>query len=245
MRILVFQHVDVEHPGSLRPLWAARGATWTTVELDAGEPIPELEAFDLLVVMGGPMDVWEEDEHPWLKPEKDAIRRWVRELKKPYLGVCLGHQLLGVALGGEVAKMATPEVGLGEVALTGEGRSDPLFAGLADPLEAFQWHGVEVSRLPEGGVALAGNAACGIQAMRVGAHAYGVQFHCEIVDETVADWARIPEYWAALVKSLGREAADGLADAVTPRLPAFAASAKILENNLSRIVSAARASDQA
>lgn len=241
MNILVFQHVDVEHPGSLRRFWAERGDAWTAVELDAGETIPPLEPFDLLVVMGGPMDVWEEAEHPWLKPEKAAIRRWVRELERPFLGVCLGHQLLADALGGEARRMARPEVGLGAVGLTDAGRADPLFAGLADPLEVFQWHGVGVTRLPEGGVALAGNEACAIQAMRVGRHAYGVQFHCEIIDETVADWARIPEYWASLVASLGREAADGLAAAVTPRLPAFAESARVLDRNLSEIVNAVRA----
>lgn len=241
MKILVFQHVDVEHPGSFRALWRERGADWEAVELDAGEPIPDLEPFDLLCVMGGPMDVWEEDAHPWLKPEKAAIRHWIRELGRPYLGVCLGHQLLAVALGGEVARMARPEVGLGHVALTEAGRVDPLFAGLADPLEVFQWHGVEVTRLPEDGVALAGNDACAAQAMRVGRHAYGVQFHCEIIDETVADWGRIPEYWESLVKALGSETAVRLGEAVRPRLPAFAETARVLDRNLDAIVKSATA----
>lgn len=235
MRILVFQHLDVEHPGSFREFWAEDGIEWSTVELDAGEPVPPLEPFDMLAVMGGPMDVWEEDEHPWLVAEKAAIRRWVSELRRPYLGICLGHQLLAVSLGGEAARMAAPEVGLTDVRLTEAGRADPFFAGLPERIEAFQWHGVEVTALPEGGVALASNAAAAVQAMRVGENAYGLQFHPEIVAETVADWRRIPEYWASLQKALGEDGAEGLAGAVTPRLPAFRETARALDRNLALI----------
>ncbi|WP_020179527.1 type 1 glutamine amidotransferase [Methylopila sp. M107] len=240
MRALVLQHLDVEHPGAFRALWAERGMRWTAIELDAGEPIPPLEAFDFLAVMGGPMDVWEEDEHPWLVAEKAAIRRWVLELEKPYLGICLGHQLLAVACDGEAARMARPEVGLGAVELTEAGAADPLFAGLPKTLETFQWHGVEVTRLPPGGVALAGNPACAVQAMRVGRHAYGVQFHPEIVAETVADWERIPEYMASLEKALGREAATALGGTVIPRLPDFERTARRLDANLAAIAERAR-----
>lgn len=241
MRALVFQHLDVEHPGAFRDFWAERGVEWRAVELDAGEDIPWIEDYDLLVVMGGPMDVWEEDEHPWLKPEKAAIRRWVRDLEKPYLGVCLGHQLLAVALGGEVARMERPEVGLGFVELTPEGRADLLLSGLPDRLETFQWHGVEVTRAPRDAVTLAKNAACAIQAMRVGRHAYGMQFHCEITDATVADWERVPEYMASLVAALGREGAEGLRDVVTPRLAGFRETARRIEQNLAGVVAGAKA----
>ena len=77
MRILVFQHVAVEHPGIFRNFWAEDGHQWDVVEIDEYEPIPSYDGYDLLVVMGGPMDVWEEQELPWLKTEKEAIRRWV------------------------------------------------------------------------------------------------------------------------------------------------------------------------
>ncbi|MBB3973187.1 type 1 glutamine amidotransferase [Hansschlegelia beijingensis] len=232
MRILVLQHLDVEHPGSLREVWARKGHERVTVELDAGEPIPELEGFDMLAVMGGPMDVWEEDAHPWLRAEKAAIRRWVRELGRPYLGVCLGHQLLAEALGGRVAAMAAPEVGVSRIELTEAGRADPLFAGFGSEIEVFQWHGCEVSELPEGAVSLARSRASAVQAMRWGRCAYGLQFHPEIVEDTVADWKRIPEYWASLVKTLGPEGAEDLAGVVTPRLPSFRATAQRLDDNL-------------
>lgn len=233
MRILVLQHLDVEGPGSFGEIWDAKGFERVTVELDEGDAIPALEDFDLMAVMGGPMDVWEEDAHPWLKAEKAAIRRWVAELGRPYLGVCLGHQLLGAALGGEVGPMkGSPEVGLTRVQLTEDGRRDPLFAGFGEGLDVFQWHGAEVSRAPAGATVLATNSASPVQAMRVGDHAYGFQFHPEVVSQTVADWRAIPEYWASLIKALGPQGAEELGHAVTARLPALRATAERLETNL-------------
>ena len=101
-RVLVFQHVAVEHPGIFRQFLADDGHSYQAVELDEGESIPALEGFDALWVMGGPMDVWDEAEYPWLVAEKAAIREAVITRRMPYLGFCLGHQLLGEALGGQV-----------------------------------------------------------------------------------------------------------------------------------------------
>src|SRR6185312_10665844 len=102
MKIIVLQHLDVEHPGIFRNFLRDDGLSWDTIEMDAGDAIPDLAAYDLMMVMGGPQDVWQEDIYPWLAVEKAAIRRFVVEMKKPYLGICLGHQLLASAIGGDV-----------------------------------------------------------------------------------------------------------------------------------------------
>ncbi len=125
------------------------------------------------------MDVWEETEHPWLKAEKQAIRDWV-QAGKPYMGLCLGHQLLGSALGGKVGKMPKAEVGILDITLTEAGRADPLFAGIGNPFQALQWHGAAVLEAPEGAVILGESPVCANQAMRVGALAYGLQCHTRI-----------------------------------------------------------------
>jgi GMP synthase-like glutamine amidotransferase len=202
MRFLVFQHIAIEHPGIFREFFAADGIAWDAVELDAGEKIPPFDGYDALWVMGGPMDVWEEDQHPWIVTEQRAIREVVgRGL--PFMGVCLGHQLLGAALGGKVGKAARAEVGILEVELTEAGRRDPLFDGIEPRFKALQWHGAEVAKAPPGAVVLAQSPLCAVQAMRIGRHAYGMQYHTELTPATVGEWSRVPAYASSLDRTLG------------------------------------------
>jgi GMP synthase-like glutamine amidotransferase len=102
--ILVLQHEVIEPLGVLEEFLCADDATWHVVEINEGETIPSLEPYDAMIVMGGPQDVWEEDLYPWLRDEKNAIRRFVVDMRRPYFGICLGHQLLADALGGRVQK---------------------------------------------------------------------------------------------------------------------------------------------
>lgn len=189
MRILVLQHEEIEHLGVFREFLRKDGATWQVAELDRGEPIPPLDPYDAMIVMGGPQDVWQEDRYPWLRDEKDAIRRFVVDMQRPFFGICLGHQLLADALGGSVQPARFPERGLHRVSKTEEGTRDPVLRALSDPFTVFQWHGAEVVALPPGATVLAANEACAVQAFRYGDRAYGVQFHIEVTKETVADWA--------------------------------------------------------
>jgi GMP synthase-like glutamine amidotransferase len=236
MRILVLQHVGVEHPGILRDYFRRDGIAWDTVELDQGEEIPPLEPYDMMLVMGGPQDVWQEAEHPWLVQEKAAIRRFVVDMKRSYLGICLGHQLLAVAIGGNVELAASAEVGVMPVAMTPAGRADPFFDRLSDPLTVLQWHSAEVTALPKGTEILASSDACQVQAFRYGPHAYGLQCHVEITQDTVPDWAAIPEYAAALEKMLGEGATQSLQEAVARQLPDFNRDAEILYRNFMAII---------
>ena len=121
----------------------------------------------------------------------------------PFLGVCLGHQMLADALGGRVERMAEAEVGILEVELTEDGRADPLLAGLDRKVTCLQWHGCAVTELPEGGVTLASSDVCAIQSFRVGRHAWGIQYHVEQTPTTVDEWGAVPAYAASLEKTLG------------------------------------------
>ncbi len=124
MDVLVLQHIACEPPGVYEDVLRERGALITRVELDEGEELPE-RRFDAIVAMGGPMSVNDETEHPWLVEEKRVIGDAVRA-GTPYWGACLGVQLLAAALGARVYPGSAPEVGLLPVALTDEGRADPV-----------------------------------------------------------------------------------------------------------------------
>ncbi len=236
MKILVFQHIAVEHPGSFREVIAANGHTMRQVELDEGEAIPPLEDYDVLLVMGGPMDVWQEANHPWLAAEKAAIREWV-SAGRPYLGMCLGEQLLAAAMGGDVGLMkAPPEVGMSAVRQLG---TDPIFAGLPNPCACFQWHGAEVTKLPRGARLLATSEGCEVQGFAIGQHAYGLQFHLELTEATVAEWGALPEYAAALEAIKGAGAMDWLQAEVDANLATLQVIARRMLSNFLGIAESA------
>ena len=184
---VVLQHVAFEGPGALAPAIRDTGAGLEVVRIDQGDAVPapdEADALAGLVVMGGPMSV--HDDLGWLADERALLRAAV-EARRPVLGVCLGAQQLAAALGATVTQGAVPECGAGEVHLTTDAIADPVFGPAPTPLPCVHWHGDTFS-LPEGAVRLAGNDAYENQAFRIGARAYGLQFHVEVTASLVGHW---------------------------------------------------------
>ena len=221
MKLLVLQHATVEHPGIFRQFLEEDGHTYDAVELDQGEPLPALDGYDGLWVMGGPMDVWQEDEHPWLTDEKALIREAVEGRGLPFLGLCLGHQLLAEALGGSVGPSERPEIGVMDVQLTEEGASGVFLDGLPERFASLQWHSAEVKQMPAGAACLATSPDCVVQAMKWGTRAYSAQFHIEVEADTVTNWAQIPAYKSALEDAMGQGAVDRLAADVAAKMSDF------------------------
>ena len=126
------------------------GLNLTTIELDEGEKIPDdLKKFDGMFCMGGPMDTYMEKEYPWLIEEKKRIREFVVDLKKPYLGFCLGCQLLGEVVGGKVVKSNPAEIGIMDINFTENKKKDTLFSKFPDNIKSLQWHSYEVQGIDE------------------------------------------------------------------------------------------------
>jgi GMP synthase-like glutamine amidotransferase len=233
-QVVVFKHMEGDSLGRLSGLFAAAGFGIETVELHLGQTIPALDRYDLMLVLGGAMHAWEEDDFPWLAPEKQAIGEWVRDRARPYIGICLGHQLLADALGGEVGLAASPEIGVYEVALDPAAAGHPFCAGLAGRHMAMQWHLAEVTRLPDGAHALAASPGTEVQVMAVDRHALGVQFHCEWTLETIRNWAGVDGWVPALERHLGRGGHDRLLASAALHMTAIEAMTERLYDNFIR-----------
>lgn len=117
--------------------------------------------------------------------------------------MCLGHQLLATAQGGEVGTAALPEVGVFDVEMTADGKAHPFFDGLEKSHRVMQWHHAEVKRAPQGALVLAHSPAAAVQSLAIDTHALSTQFHCEFSAQTVATWSSLPSYIAMLEKDHG------------------------------------------
>ncbi len=195
-----------------------------TVELDEGGRLPDWRDVDLVVVMGGPMGVYDEAAHPWLAAEKRWISAAVRA-GVPYFGVCLGAQLLAASLGAQVRTGSAPEVGVLPVTLTAAGQADPVASVMGDEFLALQWHG-DTFGIPAGAVCLGRSSAYPHQAMRFGDVAYAVQFHVEVTDPMFAEWRHVPAYAASAQAALGAWGFDRLARAFAASRDAMAQAAE-------------------
>ncbi|WP_085919629.1 type 1 glutamine amidotransferase [Halomonas sp. CSM-2] len=175
MRAHYLQHVEFEGLGSIEAWLKSAGYEITSTQFFAFGALPDIEDVDLLVVMGGPMSVKDEEEYPWLVEEKEFIRSAI-ESKKPVLGICLGAQLIADAMGGEVFPNSVKEIGWFPVQAV-ESESASVFQ-FPREVEVFHWHS-ETFSLPEDAVQLAKSNGCVNQAFQMGGNVIGMQFHLE------------------------------------------------------------------
>ena len=234
MNIIVLQHIKIEDPGYIKYLMLADGLKLTTIELDEGEKIPnDLSKFDGMLCMGGPMDTYMEKEYPWLIDEKRRIKEYVVDLKKPYLGFCLGCQLLGEVVGGKVVKSNPAEIGIMDINFTKEKNKDKLFSKFPDKIKSLQWHSYEVQGLDNNKdvTLLASSPITKYQIFKFQDHAYGIQFHIEIKNTTVNDWGCVPEYEKALEDQLGKGALKKFDDDAQANMENMNNYSKILYSN--------------
>jgi GMP synthase-like glutamine amidotransferase len=190
VRIRYLQHVPYERVGWIEDWAQSRGheiaGTMTYAEPSGPGALPEPEGFDLLVVMGGPMNVYDYDEYPWLPAEKELIGKAIFGGRMA-LGICLGAQLIADVLGGEVTKAPFEEIGWHPVKLTEAGRRLEVFAHFPDRFTTLQWHGDTFS-IPPGAVHAASSEAVPNQAFALdGGRVIGLQFHLEETRETLSE----------------------------------------------------------
>jgi len=164
----------------------------TTIDLEAGEALPDPAPFTHLVVLGGPMAVYKMERTPYLADEAVLVEKALKA-NKHVLGVCLGAQMLAQVLGARVYAGGTKEIGWSDVTLTDEGIKDPCMAALAvdgtRAAQVFQWHG-DTFDLPAGAVRLASSDSYPNQAFRHGGRVYALQFHIEVTPSIVTGWLR-------------------------------------------------------
>jgi GMP synthase (glutamine-hydrolysing) len=194
-KLLVFQHSAREPLGVLDPMLRSAGFRIRYVNFSRQPDLkPEIERYNGLIVLGGPMNVDQADRFPHLTTEIETIREALRH-DIPVLGICLGAQLLAAALGANVRPHTVREIGWYRLHPTAAAEQDALCRHFDGSQHVFQWHAYTFD-LPPGAVHLASTPTCPNQAFRFGDRAYGLQFHLEADEELIQRWLHVPEYRA-------------------------------------------------
>jgi GMP synthase-like glutamine amidotransferase len=183
MRIHYFQHVPFEGLGIIQQWIETHGHSLSVTRFYQEERLPRIADIDFLIIMGGPMGVYEENSYPWLVNEKQFIAETIQQ-KKKVLGICLGAQLIASALGANVYPNTQKEIGWYPIRLTETGKKSSFLKTLPEQFTAFHWHG-DTFDLPEEAQCLAESEACKHQAFSYRGHVLGLQFHLELRPDNV------------------------------------------------------------
>ena len=203
-RVLVFQHVAYEILGTFHPLLKKAGFRIRYANFGRHPDLTiDMERYDGLIILGGPMGVYESKTYPHLTEEIRSIRQAIQS-QKPVLGICLGAQLIAAALGAEVKLGTNKEIGWCDVTLTADGKKDPILGEMEKTEKLFQWHR-DVFQIPDGATWLAKSEACPNQGFRYGDKVYGFQFHLEVDEHMIERWLNIPDHKEELFALSGNE----------------------------------------
>jgi GMP synthase (glutamine-hydrolysing) len=186
MTVLIVKHIDIEGPGLIEYCLKKEKIPYRILNLTPRVHFPKLEEITHIVLLGGSMNVYEDDRYPFLR-EEDLFIKEALQRGKAMLGICLGAQLIAKALGAKVSKAPAKEIGWYDVSLTEIGSQDPLFSNLPKTFSVFQWH-EDTFEIPRGAKLIATSSPVSHQAFRYGEKAYGLQFHLEVTEGMIGEW---------------------------------------------------------
>lgn len=231
-RVLAVQNCWDDPPGYLGEILQEHDIACEVVKAEEAA-IPDPIAYDALIILGGPQHAGDEEGHPYLTQEKRLLRAVV-EQDIPFLGICLGGQLLARALGAPVTRHHMIEIGFDDVQFTAEGKIDPLFQGLPGHQLVFQWH-MDTFGIPAGAVRIATSENTFNQAFRFGRRAYGLQYHIELAPQMLDTWIQYPEYRREIINILGPDAPEILAQQRLKYYPTYREHTRIMFENFLKI----------
>ena len=210
-KVLVLQHIECETLGTIAHSLQSADISAQYIRTFEGQPVPK-EMCDAagLIVMGGPMGVYDQPRYPVLRDEMRLISQALQE-EKPVLGVCLGSQLLAATLGAKVTKGKKKEIGWHPVTLTEAAKSDPLWIEVEPSFTAYHWHG-DIFEVPPGAVSLASSELTKCHAFRYGHQAYGFLFHMEITERMIKDMVKTFRDELQEIGTVGREIVEKAKD---------------------------------
>ena len=237
-KIIILQHTPLVTPGYFTKLMNEDLVETTIIRLDQGDKFPvNLDIFDGMICLGGPMDTWMEEQYPWMIDEKNKIKEFVLNNQKPYLGICLGCQFLGEILGGKVIKSNPPEIGVLNINILDNKKKDQIFQNFDNQIKALQWHSYEVSELNNSEVTILGSSGITkFQIFKYKNHAYGIQFHIEVDENTIIKWSKVPELKNALEKYLGKNSIDELDKSLRNNIQEMKNNTKKLYENFKNLM---------